>query len=296
MARQDKEYEQFVQNVYQKVIEAEGHDTVKVEHNIRLEGISGQKHQIDVYWEYRQGGITYKTAIECKYYKRKINIGKVRDFHGVLCDIPNLRGIMATKTDYTSGAKRFAKTHGIDLHVIRESERRDYLPPINVYVPRIIRQEPLIIGFDPNWHEVELAKTIDSYSGKIELHEMLLEDRRTGNTRTVASLEEELDFGGLGAGQIRTQVFPNSKEVFEEIWLHFPNGCHVPPIKIRQLSVSYRLEKTFRLEPVIRSDDVVVLSSREDTYIVYSKNGKKVGVKARGVKLDELQLDELELD
>lgn len=288
MAREDKEYEQFVQSVYQKIIKAEGRDTVKVEHNVHLEGASGQKHQIDVYWEYKQGGMTYKTAIECKHHRRKISIGTVRDFFGVVHDVKNLRGIVTTKRGYTSGALGFAEFYGIELRAIRESERRDYPFSVIVYVPRITKQRPLVFCHGANWYEANL--------GNLDLSEVLLEDKRTGETKTVASLEEELDYSDLGLGQIRTQTFPSDGEVFEDTWLCFPDKCSTPPIKIRQLTVPYFPKPTFRGDPVIKPDHVIVQNSREDTYVIYNKNGKKVGMKARGAKLGELQLDEPELD
>lgn len=54
MTRPDQDYERFVQSVYQTILAAEGKDTIKVEHDVKLEGRSGQKHQVDVYWEYKK--------------------------------------------------------------------------------------------------------------------------------------------------------------------------------------------------------------------------------------------------
>ena len=66
MSRPDQDYERFVQKVCQMLLKAEGKDTTKVERDVKLKGVSGQEHQIDVYWEYKQIGITYQTAVECK--------------------------------------------------------------------------------------------------------------------------------------------------------------------------------------------------------------------------------------
>jgi hypothetical protein len=120
------EYEKFVQSVYQAILNAEGVDNVSVKHNIQLQGQSGCSHQIDVFWEFRLAGQIYKTAIECKNFNKPVQIGKVRDFYGVISGIPGLGGIFATKIDFQSGAKKFAAQKGISLKLIREPTDIDW--------------------------------------------------------------------------------------------------------------------------------------------------------------------------
>ena len=91
-------------------------------HNVKLIGKSGQKHQIDVYWEYQYDNTTFKIVIECKNYNHTVSIGKVRDFFGVLYDLENVKGIMVTKKGYQEGAKKFGAHYGIDLMELREPE------------------------------------------------------------------------------------------------------------------------------------------------------------------------------
>ena len=89
---------------------------------MKLTGKSGQKHQIDVYWEYQYDNTTFKIVIECKNYNHTVSIGKVRDFFGVLYDLENVKGIMVTKKGYQEGAKKFGAHYGIDLMELREPE------------------------------------------------------------------------------------------------------------------------------------------------------------------------------
>ena len=44
------EYELFTREIYQQLVDADTVKATKVQHNVKLEGKSGQKHQIDVYW------------------------------------------------------------------------------------------------------------------------------------------------------------------------------------------------------------------------------------------------------
>lgn len=102
------EYEKFTQEIYQELVNADVVKSTKVKHNIKILGKSGQKHQIDVYWEYEIAGVLHKVAVECKNYNKPIPISKVRDFYGVLSDLDNVSGIMVTKIGYQEGAKKLA--------------------------------------------------------------------------------------------------------------------------------------------------------------------------------------------
>ena len=68
------EYEKFAQEVYQELVNADVAKSTEVRHDIKILGKSGQKHQIDVYWEYEIAGVLHKVAIECK---NLCNFGKL---------------------------------------------------------------------------------------------------------------------------------------------------------------------------------------------------------------------------
>lgn len=121
------DYEKFVQAIYQTLLNEDGLGTVKVEQNkTDLVGKSGCAHQLDVYWEFQLGGQTYRTAIECKAYASEVKIGNIRDFYGVLADVPNLNGIFVTLVGFQSGAKKYADHYGISLKELREPADEDY--------------------------------------------------------------------------------------------------------------------------------------------------------------------------
>ena len=113
------EYERFTQEIYQQLVNLDVVRTTKVQHDVKLEGRSGQKHQIDVYWEYEIAGNKHSVAIECKNYNTLVTIGKVRDFKGVLDDLNGVNGIMVTKVGYQEGAKKYAQEYGISLKELR---------------------------------------------------------------------------------------------------------------------------------------------------------------------------------
>ena len=54
------EYEKFAQEIYNEILKNLYVKNIEVMHNVKLIGKSGQKHQIDVYWEYKIAGVQYK--------------------------------------------------------------------------------------------------------------------------------------------------------------------------------------------------------------------------------------------
>jgi hypothetical protein len=126
MADDSEEYEKLVQGIYQTLHDAEGTGTIDVRHDVRLDGKSGCKHQIDVYWKFEMVGETHRVAIECKNYKNPLEIGKVRDFFGVLYDIGNIKGILVTREGYDSGGIKFADYYNISLKEARVPDERDW--------------------------------------------------------------------------------------------------------------------------------------------------------------------------
>ena len=157
MAAADTEYEKLTKEVYDEILNTEGFNTIEVKHNVNIEGKSGQKHQIDVYWEFTIAGVNHCVAVECKNYTSPVSVGKIRDFSAALDDIGNIQGIFITKTGYQAGAKKFAKHKGIELKHLREPTELDLIsfgppPSINIrghifYLSNVIPD----IKFDFNW-------------------------------------------------------------------------------------------------------------------------------------------------
>ena len=62
------EYEKFAQEIYNEILKNLYVKNIDVKHNVKLTGKSGQKHQIDVYWEYQYDNTTFKIV-----YTSKVN-------------------------------------------------------------------------------------------------------------------------------------------------------------------------------------------------------------------------------
>lgn len=110
-----KEYELFVKNLHEKILEKDGFEDIEIQHNIKLEGKSGATHQIDVFWNQKIDNKDVKICIECKNWKSTVTQGDILKFKGVLDDIGNAKGIFVTKRGFQSGACKVAKYYGISL-------------------------------------------------------------------------------------------------------------------------------------------------------------------------------------
>ena len=123
MDRTGKEYENFVSILQQAILSSEEYikqKNIVIEKNKIIKDKNGLDREFDLYWEYELGGLTYKTVIECKDYKSPITVEKIDALIGKIQDIPELKGVFATKTGYQSGTKTKAKKNGIELLIVRE--------------------------------------------------------------------------------------------------------------------------------------------------------------------------------
>lgn len=206
MANTGKEYELFVANLQQALLNAETITTqknIQVEVDKKITDNCGIERQFDIYWEYELGGITYKTVIECKDYNSNVSVEKIDALIGKIRDIPDLKAVFATKKGYQSGAKTKADQNKIDLLIVREQNDTDWTDEdgaplikkicINMHLcmpAHIHKFEPVIDG---DWVKentaIDTAKPI-SLSG---LHnEIFIENTDTGETYSLHELAGRL--------------------------------------------------------------------------------------------------------
>ncbi|MGN8160351.1 restriction endonuclease [Salinisphaera sp. SWV1] len=242
MPSESTEFELFVRAVYQEILSLEGFETISVEHDVKITGRSGQKHQIDVYWEFKAGGITHKVAVECKHYKNTISLGKIRDFHSVVEDIGNTLGVFVTTKGYQSGAIKYAKHKDISLKTVSEPTEEELQS----------HQGIKMIGLQMH------AKFIQNVRRKPEIDTEWLfsnTDVQEGDELSFNGLSSEVTIQDIGRGVV-TNVHElenrlprepeNSKDLnysfeFEEAFIKFPEGFSIP-IKLRAFHFLYDTE------------------------------------------------------
>ena len=96
-------------------------------HDIKLVGESDVKHQIDVTIE--KDSKKKRILIECKDFDasgKKVGLGIVRDFWGVVDDVHPDEAIIITCNGFTADAMKYAKSKRIKLAVLREFKESDW--------------------------------------------------------------------------------------------------------------------------------------------------------------------------
>lgn len=161
------EYEHFTLEVYQHLLNYHHVCIKKVQHNIKLKGLSGCEHQIDVYWEYVKNGVNHQVAIECKNYNKRVPKEKVCAFQGVLSDIDGIEGIMVTKKGYQKGAKAYAKQYDILLKELREPGNGETIIG-KMEIHNHIKKWSTLFKIDEKWAE-EHNINIPEYRRRIDL-------------------------------------------------------------------------------------------------------------------------------
>lgn len=285
------EYELFVRDIQQILLKAQGLETIRVDHNIKLKGVSGQEHQIDIYWEYRIAGITHRVALECKLYKRKVDLGVVRDFWGVLDDVSGLRGVIISPVGFTSGAKTFASSKGIGLKVLREAKDTDYkgrLRAIHINVTTRLPLNPrLQMNFDQSWlasnltpQRQEFIQRIESTS-EIETQGVIIEDRDSGETIILSKLLASLpvlELEDTSGTHTWEKIFINGYWVYHSSQLE---------LKLSSVKVDYEVgEATHQI--VIDGGDIantLVQDALEGTLLFVNEKGRVMGdIELEGIR------------
>jgi len=144
MSKDDRDYEIFVRDIVEALLKADGLQTVKVEHDVQVQGIS-RSHQIDVYWEYELGGVLHRVIINCKNYKSTVEVTHVETLAGVLNDMPGVRGVIVTTLGFQKGAIDYAKVHKIGLKVIRPPVEQDWEGRLKEIHLRLVINKPVLL-------------------------------------------------------------------------------------------------------------------------------------------------------
>ncbi len=242
MTNKNTDYEILAQEVYQQILKEDGIDTIKVQHNVKIKGDSGQKHQIDVYWEFNMAKVKHRVAIECKNFTTPVSIGKIRDFSSVLDDIGNIQGIFITKTHFQSGAIKFAEHKGIQLKLLTNPTTEDLksmgmIDTINISgdIYYIANTYP-DIKFDFDWLlQNTNMKEGDPFKVAAYNCDILIVNSKGNTIKTFLDLENDLP---RPTNTKEDQTGLIYKYEFNDKYLTWPN-CPYPRLKVKYIEFKY---------------------------------------------------------
>lgn len=245
MKNDGKDYEKFVQQLQQALIDSEEYlkqKNISIERNKKIKDSRNRDREFDLYWEYELAGVTYKTIIECKDYNSKISIEKIDALVGKIQDFPDIKPIFATKVGYQAGAEEKAKDYKIELLVVREQNDNDWKDKdgnslikqisMNIHIlhpARIIEFQPVV---DKEWIEentnLDISKPIN-FSGM--KNEIIIEDKVKNKKYSLHDLEHKLRELSNDIGELK------HTQEFEDAYIYYPEYS----LKLRGYIVKYYL-------------------------------------------------------
>lgn len=280
------QYEIVTQMIFDAIFNTTDVKTINVQRNITLQG-KVTPHQIDIYWEFHVGGITYHTVIQAKDLANRVTKGQLLEFESVLRDLPNQpRGIFVTRTGYQEGALEVARANGILLYELRkptEQDKKGRLQGIllNLFVC-IPHTSDIRFTFDSEWmiqEGIRLGlKEIPEMHLSLEPQDTMLYDQSGTGLVTVKELTDSFYPSGF-------EELPRTKVVhkFETPTFIMSGETEFPRLKVDQLEATIsvgRIEEAITLD----ADDLVgfILKNILDgTEQIFDKEGKPLASDGR---------------
>ena len=113
-------YEATVRNIYETLGKSHGVVIECYGNNCKRKGKSEVLHQIDVLTSHSDGIHSYTTAIECKYWDKKIDKEPITKLISILDECNIDKGVIVSKKGFTPDAIKFAKFTNVQLVELKE--------------------------------------------------------------------------------------------------------------------------------------------------------------------------------
>ena len=121
-----KEYEEITAALYRAMGQGSGLAIEGWGASCRIKGNSGSWYQIDVLTKQSNGLQTVRTAIECKFWKKRVTRNVVSNLVTLLQDTNIEKGVIVSKEGFTTGAIALAKQRNISLVEMRKPNDADW--------------------------------------------------------------------------------------------------------------------------------------------------------------------------
>ena len=121
-----QDYEELVKDIYLALGQANGVTIECWGSSCRIQGPPGVSNQIDVLTSHSDGLHQYRTAISCKYWNKRVDIPRVREFAQIVQDARLSKGVMVSKMGFTGPAKTYAESKNIGLVELRKPVDKDW--------------------------------------------------------------------------------------------------------------------------------------------------------------------------
>ena len=130
MVEKHSEHEILIDKIIHAIAMENSVETIKVEHNTSIEGRTGT-YPVDVYWEFTDGEIIYKTIIQAGYWDKVVGNNELFRFLSVLRDITGqVAGVLFTQPVYQKVTHQLARDVGITLYELQTPVEHDIWQPV----------------------------------------------------------------------------------------------------------------------------------------------------------------------
>jgi len=178
---------------------------VIVRHDQHYFGKADLSTQIDVTIDRGDGPL--RTLLECKDFDisgKRVGVAKVREFFGVWKDLGADDAWIVTCNNFTSGARKWAKAHGIKLAILREFRESDWEGHfrelgIDWTIPSLAGQARTSLVLHSGEDQTKLLKVLGGSSDQFTNREPELIERN-GRIRRFGELMKELPFASQDVG------------------------------------------------------------------------------------------------
>ncbi len=193
-----KDYENITKYIYEELGRETGVTIVGYGNSFKVKGKSGVSHQLDVLTSHSDGIHNYQTAIECKYWEKKINKDVVMKVASIVEDTNIHKGVIVSKRGYTEDGISFAKQKNIGLVELREldaAEPKENNKETSFPIAELIlnfkikRNRPKILNIEFDFVD------INTKSDKIETNQMIIrlqDGNEVALNEYIISFKEEL--------------------------------------------------------------------------------------------------------
>lgn len=157
-----QEYETAVGKLYQNMGEMG-----VVRQNIFIpDKITGQKRQIDVWWELKLNDHNINILIDAKYRKNKIDIKDLEEVESLANSVNANKVIIVTNNGWTKPAEKKAKFSNVDLKIFEVEKALDLVVPDKWFMCYDCKDECVVMDSDGVIFREENNLFFDWYAGK----------------------------------------------------------------------------------------------------------------------------------
>lgn len=253
-----QDYEQLVRDIHEVLGREDGVEIICWGSACRVTGNSGTEHQIDVLTRHRAALYDYLTAIECKYWNKRVGKGNIATFCGVLEDINVDKGVVVSKMGFTDPAKRYAASMNIGLIELRKPVDDDWEGRVKDIVGQITVEFPpelydFRVQLDTVRNDTDEDEIGESLKLPLPLDQIIV--RIPGeNSKTLHQLSTE-EYTNSPANTEYTLNLPDGSSI------HIPDFPEVSPHESYIRSVSFRIRHLAPMtaEINIRGDDRIFM-------------------------------------